>query len=62
VFPGSLRHKEEFRFCHIDVDVYQSAKDIVTWLWPRLAIGGIIVFDDYGFPYSQGITTLVDES
>ncbi len=37
----------KFRFCHINVDVYQSAKDIVDWLWPRLVLGGIIVFDDY---------------
>jgi O-methyltransferase len=31
VFPdqtGHLVENEEFRFCHIDVDVYQSANDI----------------------------------
>src|SRR5262249_46770479 len=36
VFPedtGSNLEHETFRFCHIDVDVYQSAKDILTWLW-----------------------------
>jgi O-methyltransferase len=64
IFPDETGHSLEqrtFRLCHIDVDVYQSAKDVVAWVWPRLPIGGVIVFDDYGFPYSQGITRLVDE-
>ncbi len=48
-------------FCHIDVDVYQSAKDIFEWLMPRLVIGGIVVFDDYGFLGCEGVTKLVHE-
>ncbi len=51
----------KFRFCHIDVDVYQSAKDVVEWLWPKLVLGGIIVFDDYGFQTCSGITRFVNE-
>ena len=31
--------------CHIDVDVYQSARDTVEWVEPRLTSGGAIVFD-----------------
>jgi O-methyltransferase len=50
-----------FRFCHIDVDVYQSGKDVLDWVWPRLSSGGIVVFDDYGFPDCPGITKLVNE-
>lgn len=50
-----------FRFCHIDVDVYQSANDILEWLWDRLVVGGIVVYDDYGFPRTSGITKHVDE-
>lgn len=50
-----------FRFCHIDVDVYQSAKDILDWLWERLVPGGICVFDDYGFEHCNGITELVND-
>lgn len=50
-----------FRFCHIDVDVYQSAKDIMEWIWPRLVVGGIVVFDDYGFVTCSGVTHLVNE-
>jgi O-methyltransferase len=64
VFPDDTGHAirdSKFRFCHIDVDVYQSAKEIVDWIWGRLEIGGIIVYDDYGTQTTAGITRLVDE-
>ena len=64
IFPDETQHlirDTKFRFCHIDVDVYQSAKDIVQWIWPRLSIGGLIVFDDYGFVGCDGITRFVNE-
>ncbi len=50
-----------FRFCHIDVDVYQSAKDSLECVWPKLVTGGIVVFDDYGFQFSDGVTQFVNE-
>lgn len=46
---------------HIDVDVYQSAKDVVEWALPRLPRGAKIVFDDYGFFGCAGVTRLVNE-
>ncbi|WP_216821081.1 TylF/MycF/NovP-related O-methyltransferase [Singulisphaera sp. GP187] len=64
IFPDETGHEaqnDRFRFCHIDVDVYQSAKDIGDWIWPRLVIGGIVVYDDYGFKSTPGVTRLVDE-
>jgi O-methyltransferase len=64
IFPDQTGHVVEdkrFRFCHIDVDVYQSAKDVVEWVWPRMPIGGVLVFDDYGFPHVRGVRKLVDE-
>ena len=30
------------------------------WAWPRLSAGGAVVFDDYGFPASPGVTKFVD--
>jgi O-methyltransferase len=51
----------DFRFCHIDVDVYQSAQDILRWIWPKLLPGGIVVYDDYGFQNCRGITKHVNE-
>jgi len=46
---------------HCDVDVYQSAKDIVEWSMSRLSIGSIIIFDDYGFSSCEGVTTYCNE-
>ena len=63
VFPDeTARYVQEsqIRFCHIDVDVYQSAKDVLDWVWPRLSHGGVVVFDDYGFSGCSGITRLVN--
>jgi hypothetical protein len=64
IFPdetaGMIQDKA-FRFCHIDVDVYQSAKDIVNWIWDKLVSGGLIIFDDYGHYSSEGIALFVEE-
>jgi O-methyltransferase len=64
MFPddtGDRIASEALRFVHIDVDVYQSAAATFSWAWPRLSAGGVVVFDDYGFPATPGVTRLVDE-
>jgi O-methyltransferase len=65
IFPDDTEWKiptdERFSLCHIDVDVYQSAKDVLEWVWPRLVSGGIVVYDDYGFENCAGITKHVNE-
>jgi O-methyltransferase len=64
VFPNDTGHlipDAAFRFCHIDVDVYQSARECLDWLWGRLCVGGIVVYDDYGFEGCSGVTRHVDE-
>ncbi len=64
IFPDQTGYRIEdlqFRFCHIDVDVYQSAKEIVDWIWDKMVHGGIIVYDDYGFYGCDGITKYVEE-
>ena len=63
-FPESATFEMDqtrFRFCHIDVDVYESANDILRWVWDRMVIGGIVVYDDYGFPRTSGVTKHVNE-
>ena len=50
-----------FCFCHIDVDVYQGARDVTEWVLPRLNRGGVIVYDDYGFYGCEGVTEFVNE-
>jgi O-methyltransferase len=63
IFPedtgGKVEHLK-FRFCHIDVDVYQSAKDVTEWIWERLVPGGMIVYDDYGGDTTPGVARYVD--
>jgi O-methyltransferase len=64
IFPeetASSLSEEKFRFCHIDVDVFKSAKLILEYVWPRLSVNGIVVFDDYGFISCNGVTKLVNE-
>ena len=36
-----------FRFAHIDVDIERSILDCCEFVYPRLAPGGVMVFDDY---------------
>jgi len=64
VFPddtGKTLTNSHFRFCHIDVDTYQSGKDILDWIWDKISIHGMIIWDDYGDFVSGGITKLVEE-
>ncbi len=64
VFPDETAHRiadRTFAFCHIDVDVYESAEDVFHWVWPRIPPGGIVVFDDYGFYGCEGVTALIHE-
>jgi O-methyltransferase len=64
VFPEETADRipaRTFRLCHCDVDVYESARGVLEWIWPRLAAGAVVVFDDYGFPACPGVTKLVDE-
>ena len=64
IFPEQTAQHIEghvFRICHIDVDVYSSARDVNEWVWPRLVQGGMVVYDDYGFEPCVGVTRYVNE-
>jgi O-methyltransferase len=64
MFPddtGQSIEQSRFRLCHIDVDVYESASQTFEWAWPRLVVGGIVVFDDYGFYSCSGVTRFVNQ-
>ncbi len=51
-----------FRFVHVDMDLYEPTHHAVSWAWPRLEPGGVIIFHDYGslmaFP---GVSRAVDD-
>ena len=48
-------------WAHIDVDIYAAVRDCLEYLYPRMAGGGTIVLDDYGFPSCSGARRAVDE-
>jgi O-methyltransferase len=51
----------DIAFAHVDVDIYQSVLDCCEFIYPRLSAGGILVFDDYGFPSCPGARSAVDK-
>ena len=51
----------KFCFVHIDVDLYQPTFDSLSFFYPRLVPGGIILLDDYGFIDCPGATAAIDE-
>lgn len=64
VFPDEFSDYSfdfSFRLCHIDVDTYQSAKDVFNFIWPYIEIGGCVIFDDFGFWGCEGVTQFCNE-
>lgn len=61
--PGTFDgfEAERIAFAHIDVDIYQSILDCCHFVYPRLVPGGVMIFDDYGFPTCPGARAAVDE-
>jgi O-methyltransferase len=63
LFPDSAAPlaRETFSLVHVDVDIYPSVKACCEFFYPRLARGGVLVFDDYGFLPCPGAKRAVDE-
>lgn len=63
VIPDTFKDVGEgtIRLAHIDVDQYESTKACIEFIFPRLAIGGVMVIDDYGFPSCYGAREAVDQ-
>lgn len=64
IFPDEVLERftgKKYRFVHIDVDSYQSAKDVFNYVWQAMEIGGIVVFDDYGFAETKGVAIMLEE-
>jgi hypothetical protein len=38
----------EIAVLRIDADMYESTFEVLTFLYPRLAVGGFVIIDDYG--------------
>jgi O-methyltransferase len=45
---------------HIDVDQYQSVKEVLEWVYPRVHLGGYIIIDDYNCGACKGAKIATD--
>lgn len=61
VFPESGEPVKDKTFCfaHIDVDIYESTKESLEFIYPRMNKGGILLVHDY--PVHVGVKNAVDE-
>ncbi len=61
--PQSLEivRDEFFSFVHIDLDIYTAIKGACEFFYPRLQPGGVMLFDDYGYPSCPGARDAVEE-
>ncbi len=61
--PQSLRDvsAKQIAFAHIDVNLYTPTFAVTQFCLERMPKGGIIVFDDYGWPATYGARVAIDE-
>ncbi len=61
IFPYSAKvlDKKKIAFAHIDVDIYQSTKDALEFIYPKMVKGGVIVIHDYHT--HKGVKKAVDD-
>tara|TARA_A100001035_G_scaffold274699_1_gene267035 strand:- start:12 stop:764 length:753 start_codon:yes stop_codon:yes gene_type:complete len=64
IFPNSFDKKElkqPISFAHIDVDTYISAKESFEFISKNSINGAVIVLDDYGGWFTDGVTEFGNE-
>ena len=50
-----------FSFVHIDVDLYRPTLDSLDFFYERMAQGGLLLMDDYGFKTCPGAKLAADQ-
>ena len=50
---------KRFSFAHFDADTYQSAVEFSEFFFPRLTMGGKLMFDDFQWPATPGVAKAV---
>lgn len=50
-----------FAFVHVDGDYYETTKAAIEFFWPRLSVGGSMVFDDFGWVQCPGVRRALNE-
>jgi O-methyltransferase len=56
-FDANIR----FRFCHIDLDLYESITDALNFFVPRMVNGGVILLDDYKVKSTPGCERAIND-
>lgn len=57
-FPNSVSPELEgssYCFVHVDGAFYETTRDAVTFFFPRLVSGGVMLFDDWEWPVCPGV-------
>jgi hypothetical protein len=64
VFPATVGPVSDrtFSMAHFDGDLYKSCADFISFFWPRLVSGGVLVFDDYDWPLCAGVRKAIEEA
>lgn len=52
---------ETFSLVHVDLDLYQSTQSAIEIFWPRLTIGGMMIFDDIDWEPCPGVNRAIKE-
>lgn len=61
-FPETTTDIEDsFCFVNLDVDIYESTKCGLTYFYPRMEKGGIIMIHDYNNYDTPGVKKAIDE-
>ena len=64
VFPKSMEKviiEKPISFAHIDVDTYISAKESIEFVLSKSTKGAVIILDDYGGWFTDGVTKFGNE-
>ncbi len=64
-FPDSARGQEpenlQYRFAHLDVDIYESTIKALEFFYPRMVKGGVLISHDYGKKAAPGVAKAFTE-
>jgi hypothetical protein len=56
-----LKRDQKFCFVHMDLDLYRSTLLAVNVFWPKLVVGGLMVFDDWCWQRCPGVKKAVED-
>lgn len=63
VFPESAADIDaQVAVAHVDFDFYESTRAAIDWLLPRMVPGGVILFDDYDWPWCPGVREAIEDA